>query len=187
MKREPCLLLADCQTRQPPPSTLATARETAQSTRPTPPERLEAKSSRALLTGRSRRERDRDWRDSAGTSCEIKCSKSCRGNGSSNRTRTAAQRFMRRLERRNHLLPSDRGKRVQKFLDTVASLQVIDEISERDACALEGRCAAEDVGVAGRRRSTTAANHRVQNISKTEVDSGGLVSTRVNRQKLITG
>jgi hypothetical protein len=55
---------------------------------------------------------------------------------------------MRRLERRHDLFTGDGRKGVEKFFDAVASFQVVDKVSERDARAFEHRCTAEDIWVA---------------------------------------
>ena len=45
------------------------------------------------------------------------------------------------------LLTCDRGYSVKEFLDAVPSFEVVDEIPERDACALEHRRAAKNIRI----------------------------------------
>ena len=77
------------------------------------------------------------------------------------------QRPIRSFERRYDLVASDRWECVEESIDTVAALEIVDEISERHARPRKDRRAAEDFRIAvhhrfrvrhvfkGRSRATT--------------------------------
>src|SRR5271167_3964764 len=71
-----------------------------------------------------------------------------RGSCSSSRTRTARQRLMSRLQRRDNLLARDAWKIIEKLVKGVSFLDVIDQVAQRHPRSQEHRRAPENLRVA---------------------------------------
>jgi len=82
------------------------------------------------------------------TSWPTKYRASCRGSCSSSRMRTSTQGFVSRFQRRDRLLSRDTRKRIEKFLKTVVSFEVVDQVAERHARPEKHGRAAQNIRIA---------------------------------------
>src|SRR5437764_9334521 len=82
------------------------------------------------------------------TSWPVSSSASSRGRHSSRRMRNRVERLSRNFECRDCLVAADGGKGLQKIVQTVASLQAVDQILHRHASTDKNRSAAENIRIA---------------------------------------
>jgi hypothetical protein len=62
--------------------------------------------------------------------------------------RTFGERFVRRFQSCQRLVPRDRRKRVEELVEGVASLEVIDQVAQWDSSADKDRRPAQDFTIA---------------------------------------
>ena len=67
---------------------------------------------------------------------------------SSSRTRTRQERFASHLERGQGLLATDRWELAQKFVESLAALEIVEERMDGHAATDEDGCASKDLGIA---------------------------------------